>query len=307
MNASNVIAMNVTPAPAAPRYNIDTCATLVEFSAPMWTARKMDRSTTEEVLTNKRAGAHDAARVNKHLLAGRMELEVIQKHINATRAYVYDHTIPWSDRGTRLLPAIDFLTFDARMKEAEEQFVALVDEFVRVYPSLITAQAMALGDMFSRDDYPDPSTIREKFSWHLYYTPVPTAGDFRIDVGNAAQAELQRKLVEMSDQRVHDAVRTLWDSMREHLQRMSRQLTVEVGPDGLEKRSKLYDSLLDGGLDLCKRMRTLNIINDAELDQARRELESAISNVDIADLRKDLNARKEVKARVDELLDKFNF
>lgn len=307
MKASNVIAMTTNIAPATPRYNIDTCATLVEFSAPMWTARKLDRSTTDEVLTNKKAGAHDAARVNKHLLAGRMELEVIQRHINVARAYVYDHTIPWSDRGTRLLPATNFLAFDERMKQAEEEFVALVEEFVRVYPTLITAQAMALGDMFNRDDYPDPASIRQKFSWHLYYTPVPTAGDFRIDVGNAAQAELQRKLVEMSDKRVEEAVRSLWDTMREHLQRMSRQLTVEVAADGTEKKSKLYDSLLDGGLDLCARMRTLNVINDAQLEQARRELEQAISNVDIADLRKDTAARTEVKARVDELLDKFNF
>lgn len=293
--------------PATPRYNIDTCAMLVEFSAPMWTARKLDRGTTDEVIHSKKAGAHDAARVNKHLLAGRMELEVIQKHVNATRAYVYDHTIPWSDRGLRLLPAVDFDAFDTRMQEAEEYFVKLVEEFVRVYPTLITAQAMALGDMFNRDDYPDPSTIGGKFSWQLNYMPVPTAGDFRVDVGNAAQAELQRKLVQMADERVEQAVQGLWDTFKDHLQRMSRQLTVEVGADGVEKKSKLYDSLLDNGMDLCKRMRTLNLINDAQLERARRELEAVISTVDIADLRKDVEARKEIKARVDDLLDKFNF
>ena len=57
--------MNTTP-----RFNIDTCAMLVEFNASVWTARKLDKSTTDEVTTNKHA-AKDAARVNKHLLAGR--------------------------------------------------------------------------------------------------------------------------------------------------------------------------------------------------------------------------------------------
>jgi len=60
------------------RYNIDTCAMLAEFNASVWTARKLDKGATEEVVTAKRAGAKDAARVNKHLLAGRNELEVIQ-------------------------------------------------------------------------------------------------------------------------------------------------------------------------------------------------------------------------------------
>jgi hypothetical protein len=128
-----------------------------------------------------------------------------------------------------------------------------------------------------------------------------------VDIGNAAQAELRRKLVEMADRRVEEAVRGLWDMFKEHLQRMSRQLTVEIGADGTERKSKLYDSLLDNGLDLCKRMRTLNLINDAQLEHARVELERTINSVDIDDLRKDVEARKEIKTRVDELLDKFNF
>ena len=70
------------------RYNIDTCAMLTEFNASVWTARKLDRSATEEVVTAKNAAAKDAARVNKHLLAGRNELDVIQQMVGRARAYV---------------------------------------------------------------------------------------------------------------------------------------------------------------------------------------------------------------------------
>ena len=76
------------------RYNIDTCALLVEFNASVWTARKLDRGVTDEVIYEKGAGAKDAARVNKHLLAGRPELEVIQKHVGMIRTFVYDNTLP---------------------------------------------------------------------------------------------------------------------------------------------------------------------------------------------------------------------
>ena len=76
------------------RYNIDTCALLVELSVSQWTARKLDKSTTEELVKDKNAQDKGAARVNKHLLAGRSELEVINQYVTETRGFVYDNTLP---------------------------------------------------------------------------------------------------------------------------------------------------------------------------------------------------------------------
>ena len=107
------------------RYNIDTCALLVEFNASVWTARKLDKGATDEVVISKRAGAKDAARVNKHLLAGRNELDVIQKHVNNVRTYVYENTLPWSDSGLRLLPTVNFQKFAEKMNDFEDEFAIL--------------------------------------------------------------------------------------------------------------------------------------------------------------------------------------
>ena len=64
------------------RYNLDTCAMLVEFNASVWTARKLDKGVTDEVVSNKNAGAKDSARVNKNLLAGRDELADIVQYLS---------------------------------------------------------------------------------------------------------------------------------------------------------------------------------------------------------------------------------
>ena len=189
------------------RYNIDSCALLVEFNASVWTARKLDKSATDEVVISKRAGAKDAARVNKHLLAGRNELDVIQKHVGAVRTFVYENTLPWSDTGIRLLPTSKFMDFNDRMGKLEEEFVELVNDFVQVYPSLNTAQAMALGDMFDRSEYPSAGEMAHKFSFRLNFMPVPKAGDFRVDVGNEAQEELQKKLAKLADERIELAMK----------------------------------------------------------------------------------------------------
>jgi len=289
-----------------PRYNIDTCAMLVEFNASVWTARKLDKTTTDEVVATKHAAAKDAARVNKHLLAGRTELEVIQQAVGRARQYVYDKTSPWSDSGLRLLPNISFIAFTEKLDDFEHEFTALVKSFVTIYPSLITAQAMALGDMFKRDDYPSANEIMTKFSFRVNYMPVPTAGDFRVDVGNAAQAELKARLDKLTQERIDNAMSDVRERLSSHLKRMSDRLTTDY-VQGEAKPRRFHDTLVEGALELCDLTKALNIVNDPALETARRDLEQVLVGVTPTELRKNEAVRQDVKKNVDAILSKFSF
>lgn len=288
------------------RYNLDTCAMLVEFNASVWTARKLDKGTTDEVISTKSAMAKDAARVNKNLLAGRPELDAINQQIGKVRTFVYDNTLPWSDSGLRLLPTVNFMTFTAKMGEYEEEFNRMVDDFVQTYPTLITAQAMALGDMFKRDEYPTAQAIAEKFRFRVGYMPVPTAGDFRVDVGNEAQAELKQQLEKLQAERVETAMADVRARLGEHLRRMSDRLAVDV-INGEVKTRRFHDSLVSGALELCDIVKSLNVVGDTNLEDTRRSLANLLSGVEPDDLRKNMGVRTDVRAQVDQLLDKFAF
>jgi len=295
--------MNTT---TTPRHNIDTCAMLVEFNASVWTARKLDKTTTDEVVASKNAGAKDAARVNKHLLAGRTELDVIQQAVSRARQFVYDNTAPWSDSGLRLLPTVNFMKFTERMNDFEEEMEAIVKSFVAIYPTLITAQALALGDMFKRDDYPTANEIMTKFSFRVNYMPVPSSGDFRVDVGNQAQAELKARLESLTQERIDSAMADVRERLSTHLKRMSDRLTTDyVG--GEAKQRRFHDTLVDGALELCDLTKSLNVTNDVALEEARKQLEQLLVGVSPADLRKNEAIRQDVKKNVDAILDKFNF
>lgn len=289
-----------------PRHNIDTCAMLVEFNASVWTARKLDKSTTDEVVASKNAGAKDAARVNKHLLAGRTELDVIQQAVSRARQFVYDNTAPWSDSGLRLLPTVNFMKFTERMNDFEEEMEALVKSFVAIYPTLITAQALALGDMFKRDDYPTANEIMTKFSFRVNYMPVPSSGDFRVDVGNQAQAELKARLEALTQERIDSAMADVRERLSTHLKRMSDRLTTDYVA-GEAKQRRFHDTLVDGALELCDLTKSLNVTNDMALEGARKQLEELLVGVTPADLRKNEAIRQDVKKNVDAILDKFNF
>lgn len=289
-----------------PRLNIDTCAMLVEFNASVWTARKLDKTTTNEVVASKNAGAKDAARVNKHLLAGRTELDIIQQAVGRARQFVYDNTAPWSDSGLRLLPTINFMKFTERMNDFEEEMEALVKAFVVIYPTLITAQALALGDMFKRDDYPTANEMMTKFSFRVNYMPVPSSGDFRVDVGNQAQAELKARLESLTQERIDSAMADVRERLSTHLKRMSDRLTTDyVG--GEAKQRRFHDTLVDGALELCDLTKSLNVTNDVALETARSQLEQLLVGVTPTDLRKNEAIRQDVKRNVDAILDKFNF
>lgn len=289
-----------------PRLNIDTCAMLVEFNASVWTARKLDKTTTNEVVASKNAGAKDAARVNKHLLAGRTELDIIQQAVGRARQFVYDNTAPWSDSGLRLLPTVNFMKFTERMNDFEEEMEALVKAFVVIYPTLITAQALALGDMFKRDDYPSANEMMTKFSFRVNYMPVPSSGDFRVDVGNQAQAELKARLESLTQERIDSAMADVRERLSTHLKRMSDRLTTDyVG--GEAKQRRFHDTLVDGALELCDLTKALNVTNDLALETARSQLEQLLVGVTPTDLRKNEAIRQDVKRNVDAILDKFNF
>jgi len=288
------------------RYNIDTCAMLTEFNASVWTARKLDKSATEEIVTSKNAAAKDAARVNKSLLAGRSELEDIQSMIGRARSFVYDNTLPWSDSGLRLLPTINFERFAAKMNAFEEEFAMMVQAFVDIYPTLITAQAMALGDMFKRDEYPTQNAIMTKFAFRVNYLPVPTAGDFRVDVGNAAMDDIKAKLERIAQERVDAAMQDVRARLGDHLKRMSDRLTTDY-VEGEAKARRFHDSLVDGALELCDITKSLNVVNDLDLEAARKALEVALCGVDPKDLRKDEGLREDTKKAVDDILSKFSF
>lgn len=288
------------------RYNLDSCAMLVEFNVSQWTARKLDKSATDEVIHNKNAKDKGAARVNKHLLAGRNELEKITKQVGAVRTYFYSATLPWSDAGIRLLPSAKFMEFNTRMAQFETEFQQLVEDFITTYPTLITAQAMALGDMFNRNEYPSADELKHKFSFRVNFMPVPAAGDFRVDVGNDAQAELQAKLSKLADERIEHAMSDIKARLKDHLDRMADRLTVDI-VDNKEKPRVFHNTLIDSARELCDMCRDLNITNDHNLEQTRSALARVIDGVEADDLRKDLTRRGAVKEQVESIRDAFSF
>jgi hypothetical protein len=71
------------------------------------------------------------------------------------------------------------------------------------------------------------------------------------------------------------------------------------------RRPKLYDSMLEQGLELCKMLSDLNVTNDPRLEEARRDLERALTRVDMDSLKESPELQRATKQAMDDILDKF--
>lgn len=284
------------------KLGIQTSSMLVELNISCWTARKLDRRVSEEVDANKATKAR-AGNYNKNLLAGTNLLDSIVKYAANARAWHNNQTLPWSDKGTRLLPVVNFITYKQQLNQLESNYNRLVTSFLDAYPNLVSAAAFNLGSLFNREDYPEVDRVASKFGFSYFFTPVPDAGDFRIDINNSIQNELEQQFNSQFERRVEGAMRDVWDRLHDVLLHMKDRLTDEE--DG--KRKNFHKTMLENANQLIEILPALNITKDAKLEDARKDLIKALQGLETDDLKDNPTTRLDVRTQVDEILSKFEF
>jgi len=269
-------------------------AAIVELNVSTWTARKLDKTASKEVKVNKGAFSDDAARVNKNLLAGMNNLKRVTDFVALTRNDFYRLTLPWSDSGQRLVPMMQFFELKQWINDQEATFNQLVAEFLRDYPTLISAQAFQLGALFDRNEFPDVEEIATKFRFKVGFLPLPSTGDFRIDAPNEVVESMQKEYEAMYNERIAQVNQDLWIRLHDTLKHMSDRL----GYDSTGKAKIFRDSMVENAVELCDMLKRLNVTNDPKLEKARSSLESALLGVDASEIRLE-GARDEIKHKVD--------
>jgi hypothetical protein len=287
---------------------IGSNAMLVELNIPLWTGRKLDKKVSEEVDVSKGTRAR-GGNYHKNLLAGSDKLEQIQKIAGAARTWHYANTLPWTDKGARLLPMKSFFDYKQSLNNFEVQFNKAIDDFCDEYPQLVSKSAFTLGSMFDRDEYPDVEKVRNKFGFRYSFSPVPEAGDFRVDVEESALNELKQQYESHYKQKLDDAMKDTWERLHDVLTHMSEKLAFNddtYDEHGVKvKRPPFHTSTITNAVDLCGLLTKLNVTNDPKLEEARTKLERALVGVDAEVVKESQEIRHSVKAKVDAILNMF--
>lgn len=284
--------------------SISSSAMLVELNISVWTGQKTDRGATDKVTCEARA-SQDAGLFKKNLMAGTTLRKEIADYAALCRAWHNGRTMPWSDRGPRLLPTSLFFDYKTEANARRYYFNNKRDKFVAEYPQLLADAPQHLGALFNPADYPTVEEVASKFDFKLVFTPLPDAGDFRLDVGNADLAELKAQYDAAYEARVTDAMQSAWDKLHEALTHMGEKLTDSDSSDAPKRQFR--DTFVSNLSELCSLLTHLNITKDPKLEMARRDLEKMVANVDIDDIRKDAGCRADLKAQVEAALSKYDW
>jgi hypothetical protein len=284
--------------------SISSSAVLVELNISVWTANKLDKGATEAVLNNNSA-SKDSAQVRKNLMAGTDKRKKISDYAAKARLYHNQTTLSWSDKGARLLPTSLFMDYKANMNVYQQNMNTMIEDFYANYADLIDLAKHHMGDLFNPYDYPSIEELRNKFGFRLVFSPLPEGGDFRLDIPKADMDELGQQYESAFNDRLKDAMREPWEKLHKTLIHISEKLTDIEGDDETKKR--YHDTLITNAQELCGLLTHLNVTKDPLLENARRSLELTMLGVDIEAIKESPNVRSSVKAKVDDILSKFDW
>lgn len=279
---------------------IHSSAMLLDMNISVYTGRRTDRRTASEVMQSKGASAGSAS-VQKYLFAGDNDLQNIVRHAAHSRDVISKHTLPWNDYGTRLVSTESFFDLTTKLNELRDEFYHLVNLFVDNYAHKVSNAAFSLGTMFDREEYPAPEMIKERFSFMFTFGPVPSEGDFRVDIPNEAMQLLRDEFATTNNDRIESAVSDILQRLINMAQTMYEKcVTPEDGP-----RPRIHESTFTHAQELCEIAKDLNLFNDPDIEAIRHGIEVALTGIDVDTLRKSPEVRESVRTKMDDILQRF--
>lgn len=272
---------------------------LVELSFSCWTGRKKDKRARDQLARHYHASER-SVNATKVLLGDCPELDAIQKFkAQVQTGFHYHMTLPWSDSGLRILPTVRYFDYHNEITDRQARYFDLVEQFMERYEWYAAEAATSLGDLFARDEYPTPESLRTKFDMRVNYMPLPEAGDFRVDVGEQATDTLKAHYEQHYTSMLERASMDAWKRTHDCVTRLINSL--EVTADG--KRGRIYESTFDSVKDLIDGLSDFNLTNDPSMEAARQRLEQALHGVGLEALKESDSKREEVKDNLKAVLD----
>jgi len=270
-------------------------ALLVQLNISQWTARKLDKKATKEVQLSNGAAAN-TGNFNKTLLPMSDSLANIHTMTGDIRREFYDNTLPWGLENTHMLPTSNYLSFMTLFRKRRAEWETMVRKFLHDYPTLqVTAQRF-LGNLYDPADYPDVKDLQHKFKIDIVILPVPT-NDFRVQLADdelaGIHADIERRLGESSQRAIQEA----WQRLYNQVKLMSERLGNTEG--------RLYDSLFDNAVELCRILPRLNFADDPNLEAMRQEVEAKLVSHTKDSIKDNPVLRKQVAGEAADIMTKM--
>jgi len=262
---------------------LSSSAMLVNVTIGNWTASKKDKTASQSLAAASGISQKDLARAYKSLVDS-PKLDVVKSLIVRIHDINRGLTLDWAAK-LRLLTTANYALHVKTITGLEQEYWAAVDDFINTdYQWQAADMQLKLGTMYDASDYPSADELRRKFYFRAEYFPVPTSGDFRVDLENEAQDVLRSHYEKVFDDAMEGAMSGLWDRLHFVVKGMAEQLAVTYSVDpktgeSKTRRGRIYDTRVKGMNDLVRMLDTCNITNDPKMMNAANQLRAAFNGI----------------------------
>jgi len=273
---------------------INNNAVLANLSISVWTARKYDEQVSKSIESNYNASR--SGRYNK-ILIGSEALAGIRRTVSMARTFHYQNTLPWMDNGGRLLPTANYFEYLSGMENMREEFNRQVAKFLALYPDHQSEARQRLGPMYCDDDYPDQSSLEDRYNFKLQILPVPHEGDFRVGLDENELAtmreELKQELASVSQEAMGDLSSRLYKAVSHLTDKLSQSDAV------------FRDSIIGNLADICELIPRLNVTGDSRLERINTEVKASLAALSPRELRENPEKRSQAARDAMRIMDKM--
>jgi len=281
--------------------NLSSASMLVDYTASVFTGNKKDVSASKELELAKKTDPN-VANVHKKLLGNCPELVAVQKFVGNVRNTHYSMTLPWSDMGMRLLPTSTFFKYKKQMTKLEQEFHKLVEKFFDIYEDAVVNAQTILGDLYNPDNYPPLDVLRHKFGWRLNFVPLPTSGDFRVEMEQEQAKALAEEYDKHYSAMFGKAVDSLMNDPSKGLVSYLARLSDRLDYQDKEDKKTFRDTVVSNITDMLEDLLVPLADKDERLLTLTRQLMDTFEGISPDALREDGVLRQNTKKSVDDAI-----
>lgn len=259
-------------------------AVALSFTIHAWGNRKQANMDKIETAADK-----EMLSLTKKLIDSDEYLAVLY-HLNKTKAWLQDRSMPLLNHNSVMLFKIDMVKeVEEFLAERREGMKPIVQELVTTMPTKIEeAKSRLKEEQFDRGDYPTDEQLRNSFSFEYHWVSYGVPTELPEDVFEKEKEKAERLWAEAAE----SVTMGLREIFRETVAHLEDKLTEEPG-----KKKVLKDRAFEKIAEFIETFKSRNLTNDTELAKLVKSAESLLNDTfyGMVDLRKDINAREDVK------------
>ena len=130
--------------------------------------------------------------------------------MSEARTKHYSNSLPWDDKGARLLTVANYEHYTDLMDGFRERVVRQRARFIEDYDDYIDQARLDLGKLFRIEDYPSKEDLQGRFAIRYRITPVPDADHFIAQLASDDTERVKRDIESHIEEQLHGAVGDLY-------------------------------------------------------------------------------------------------